>query len=89
MRINPIYKVRQIAGESIVTVQGTLNADMTKIISLNDTSVLLWNEFAGKDFTCEDIAEFLVGTYKIDRGQAIADSSKWVEKMQKCGIIDC
>ena len=87
MKINPIYKVRQIAGENIVTIQGTLNADMTKIISLNETAALLWNEFTGKDFTCEDVADFLVNTYQIGRDQAIADSSRWIEKMQSYGII--
>jgi len=87
MRINPIYKVRQIAGENIVTVQGTLNSDMTKIISLNKTAALLWNEFVGKDFTCEDVADFIVNAYKIGRDQAMADSARWIETLQKYGIV--
>jgi hypothetical protein len=87
MRINPNYKVRQIGGENIVTVQGNLNGNMTKIISLNPTALLLWNEFSDKDFTCEDVADFLMKTYDIAFEQAIADSTRWVEKMRSCGII--
>jgi len=83
-----MYKVRQVAGENLVVGQGRLNADMTKVISLNDTAALLWKELAGRDFTCEDAAEVLVATYEIEKEQAMADAAKWIEKMQACGIIE-
>ena len=44
MKIKSMYKVRQVAGENLVVGQGRLNADMTKVISLNDSAVLLWKE---------------------------------------------
>lgn len=88
MKINPIYKVRKIAGESIVMVQGTLDADMTKIISLNKTAEELWKEFAGKEFTCDDAADYLVGKYGIGRDLAMADSAKWIGQLQDCGILE-
>ncbi len=83
-----MYKVRQVAGENLVVGQGRLNADMTKVISLNDTAALLWKELAGKDFSCEDAAEVLVATYEIEKEVAMADAAKWIEKMQECGIIE-
>ena len=88
MKIKSMYKVRQVAGENLVVGQGRLNADMTKVISLNDTAVLLWNELADKDFTCEDAAEVLVANYGIEKERALADASKWVEKMKDCDIIE-
>ena len=88
MKIKSMYKVRQVAGENLVVGQGRLNADMTKVISLNDTAVLLWKELAGKDFTCEDAAEVLVTTYGIDKERAMADAAKWIEKMKVCDIIE-
>ena len=83
-----MYKVRQVAGENLVVGQGRLHADMTKVISLNDTAALLWKELAGRDFTCEDVADVLVATYEIEKEQAMADAAKWIEKMQACGIIE-
>jgi len=83
-----MYKVRQVAGENLVVGQGRLHADMTKVISLNDTAALLWKELAGRDFTCEDAADVLVATYEIEKEQAMADAAKWIEKMQACGIIE-
>ena len=87
MKIKSTYKIREVLGEHIVVSQGTLNVDMTKVISLNETAVLLWNELADKDFTCEDAAEILVVTYDIDKERAMADASKWIEKMKECNII--
>lgn len=88
MKIKSSYKVRKVAGENLVVGQGHLNADMTKVISLNDTAVLLWNELSDKDFTCEDAANVLVATYGIEQERAMTDAAKWIEKMQGCGIIE-
>ena len=88
MKIKSMYKVRQVAGENLVVGQGRLNADMTKVISLNDPAALLWKELARRDFTCEDAADVLVATYEIEKEQAMADAAKWIEKMQACGIIE-
>ena len=35
MKISSNYKIREIAGETIVVNQGTANVNMTRIISLN------------------------------------------------------
>ena len=83
-----MYKVRQVAGENLIVGQGRLNADMTKVISLNDTAVLLWKELAGKDFTCEDAADILVATYGIEKERAMTDAGKWIEKLQSCDILE-
>ena len=88
MKIKSMYKVRQVAGENLVVGQGRLNADMTKVISLNDTAFLLWKELADKDFTCEDAADVLVATYGIDKERAMTDATKWVEKMKECNIVE-
>ncbi|GAB6870202.1 PqqD family protein [Bacteroides rodentium] len=87
MKIKDIYKVREIAGENLVVEQGKLQSDMTKVISLNGTALLLWNELKGSDFTLEDAAEVLVKQYGIDRERATTDAAKWVDALTKCGVI--
>jgi len=88
MKIKPIYKVRRLAGENLIVEQGRLNANMTKVISLNDTAAMLWEEFFGKDFTGEDVADFLVEKYGIDKERATADAIKWIDKMKECNIVE-
>ena len=88
MKFKKEYKVRSMAGENIVIMQGTAGSDMTRIISLNDSSLLLWNELQGKEFDVADVAEVLTSNYKIDAETATRDASAWVEKLKECGLIE-
>lgn len=88
MKIKDIYKVREIAGENLVVEQGKLQSDMTKVISLNSTALLLWNELRGTDFTLETAANVLVSHFGIDQSSATADAQKWVDALKSCGVIE-
>ena len=76
-----------MAGENVVIMQGTAGSDMTRIISLNETSLLLWNELQGKEFEVTDVAEILTSNYEIDTETAKADAKAWVEKLHECNLI--
>ena len=89
MRIIDNCTISSVCGENIVLRQGTLNQDMTQVISLNDSAAEIWHAFEGKDFTLEDIAKFLVSTYEVDIDRATADAQKWAEPLIKCKVIEC
>ena len=88
MRINPTFKLRKIAGESIVINQGTSHTNLTRIISFNSSAVLLWKELSDKEFTLQDATDILLKTYDIDEGMASKDASGWIDKLKECDIID-
>ena len=79
MKIKENYKVREIAGENLIVEQGKSQSDMTKVISLNNTALLLWKELQGREFSLEDAAEILMNHYGISKDQALVDTQKWVE----------
>ena len=87
MKFKAGYKVRSMAGENVVIMQGAAGSDMTRIISLNDSSLLLWNELQGKEFEVADVAQILVETYEIDSETAERDAKAWVEKLAECALI--
>lgn len=87
MKINANYKLRTIAGETIVVNQGSGEKNLTRIISLNTSARMMWEELADKEFTLDDAARLLVNTYGIDFTQAQHDAAIWVEALKKCGII--
>jgi hypothetical protein len=87
MKFKSGYKVRSMAGENVVIMQGKGGSDMTRIISLNDSSLLLWNELQGKEFEVADVAAILVEAYKIDSEIAERDAKAWVEKLAECGLV--
>lgn len=88
MRIKADYKIRQIAGESIIIAAGQKETDLTKIISLNPTSCFLWEKLAGKDFTEQNVIDLLIQEYKIDNGTAAKDVKNWLQSLSGCGVIE-
>lgn len=88
MRINPNYKLREIADECIIINQGTTNVDMTRIISLNPTAKHLYQSLMNTDFTVEDAANVLTTTYGISLDQAMTDANKWIQSLKDCHIIE-
>ena len=55
MKFNPRMKVRQVAGENIVMRMGLGEADMTTVMALNDSSMLIYNHFGQRPFTTDEV----------------------------------
>lgn len=87
MKIDSNFKLRSIAGENILVNQGQMSTDMTRIISLNSSAQLLFEQLQEKEFTLDDAAQVLMDTYHIDKEQAQKDATAWVEALKGCKII--
>jgi hypothetical protein len=88
MRINSNYKLREIAGETIIVNHGKEGVDMTRIISLNKSAKLLYEQLAGKEFSLEEAAQVLMDTYGIDSDLALNDAGKWIDALKECKVIE-
>lgn len=88
MHIKQEYDLREIAGEHIVVIQGQLDADMTRVIALNESGAWLWEELSGKDFSPQQAAELLCSRYEVEVDTALSDAEKWIETLEKCGAIE-
>ena len=71
-----------------MVMQGSLGADMTRIISLNDSGAWLWQELSGKDFSVEDAAELLCRRYDVESETALEDARKWTDTLKECKAIE-
>jgi hypothetical protein len=87
MTIREEYKVRDMAGEHVVIMQGRLGVDMTKIISLNESALFLWNELKDKEFETSDVARLLADHYKISSDVALRDATAWVDRLKECELL--
>ena len=87
MKINNNYKLREIAGETIVVNQGVTGVNMTRIISLNASAKLLYEQLTDRDFSVADAAGILMQAYGIGEEQALRDAEVWVDSLKKCGVI--
>lgn len=88
MKISPKFKLRSIVGQNVIIMQGKYGGDMTKIISLNDSSVFLWNKFHEAEFTIDDVTAALVEEYEIDENLARKDAQAWCDKIAECGLLE-
>ena len=88
MRIKQGYKVREIAGENVVVMPRVNGVDFTRIISLNESALVLWQSLEGSDFTTEDVAEVLTSNFEVDAATAQRDAAQWVERMQECELVE-
>lgn len=88
MKIKQEYKVREIAGENVVIMQGGKGADLTKIITLNESALLLWNTLCESDFTVEQAARVLMRNFEVEADVALRDATAWVERLAECGLIE-
>ena len=86
MRIKQGYKVREIAGENVVVMPRVNGVDFTRIISLNESALVLWQSLEGSDFSTEDVAEVLTSNFEVDAATAQRDAALWVERMQECDL---
>ena len=87
MKINPIYKVRKIAGENIILLQGKTGGDMTRVVAFNESALLMWDSLQDKDFTVDDAVAVLLDNYDVEEATARADAGKWVETIRENGLL--
>ncbi len=87
MKINERMKVRNVAGENIVIMQGVEGTDMTRVVALNESALLLYNALTGHEFEVKDVVRLLVDEYEVDEEAARKDAEAWVADMKKNNLV--
>ena len=82
------FKLRSICGEHVIVAEGIENIVFSKIISMNESSAYLWEKVTGRDFTAEDLCQFLLDEYEVDETTALADAKTVVKQWADAGIIE-
>lgn len=94
MKAKKGFKIRKVCGQNLIVAEGKENIDLSSLISMNESSALLWNEIQNKEFTAETLAKILTDNYQLDdttplpHSQALADAEKLIKEWEKIGIIE-
>ncbi|MDR0907469.1 MAG: PqqD family protein [Rikenellaceae bacterium] len=89
MRINPRCKLRDIAGEKVIILQGRAGADMTQLVTLNSSAEWLFNQLSAMDsFEKDDVNKLLRSHYDVDDRTARRDADAWFFRLLELGVID-
>lgn len=87
MRFDERKKVRTVAGENIVIMQADGEADMTKVVALNESAMLVYEQLKDKEFAVTDVACVLTDGYEVDEATAMADAEELVASMRRERLI--
>ena len=87
MRFDERKKVRTVAGENIVIMQADGEADMTKVVALNESAMLVYEQLKGKEFAVADVARVLTDGYEVDEATAMADAEELEASMRREHLI--
>ena len=87
MKIDPNCKVRNVAGEHVILLPGKGGRDMTRLVALNESSLLLWDSLHGRDFEMADVVQVLLDSYEVTAEVAAADAARWVETLKDNGLV--
>jgi len=72
----------------IIMQDGSSNVDFSKVISLNQTSAMLWQEIENKEFDTDSVTEALTSRYDVDNESARRDAQKFIDSLDREGIIE-
>jgi hypothetical protein len=87
MKINPSIKIRDVAGEHIVVMPGEMQTDLTRVIALNGSALLLYNALSGRDFELEDAVRVLTDEYDVSPDVARRDAQTLIDDMRKNNLL--
>ena len=88
MKIDPKYKVLEMAGEHIVVMPGRFGADMTRVLALNPSALFLWEALRDREFTAADAARLLTERYGVEEATALRDAEAWTARLAECGVLE-
>ena len=84
MKIKQGFILHRIGDDYIIMQDGSSNVDFSKVISLNQTSAMLWQEIENKEFE----TEALTSRYDVDNESARRDAQKFIDSLDREGIIE-
>ena len=77
-----------MAGEYVIIKQGRYGADIPRVIALNATPNLLWQELQCRDFEVEDVVKVLTDNYDVERQVALTDAIEWMAKLEEADLVE-
>lgn len=87
MKIRDQYQVCEMAGEHIIVMPGRYGESKTRILALNASSLVLWEQLQGREFDLDAAAQVLMDEYGIEMDVARQDAQRWIDKLVQCEII--
>ena len=87
MKIKEGFVLRQVAGSWVVLTVGQASVNFNKILSLNESGVLLWRALE-KEGDRNSLTEIMLAEYDVDEATARAAVERFVAKLESNGFLE-
>ncbi|TGX80729.1 PqqD family protein [Palleniella muris] len=88
MRKRQGFVLRSVCGEQFLIAEGEENIDFGNLVSMNESSVFLWNSIAdGQEFTVDTLVDTLLSEYDVPYDKAREDAEDLCNDMLRGGVI--
>jgi hypothetical protein len=87
MQIKKGIVLNQVCGESFLVPMGEENIDFSKLIALNESSLLLWKRMEQGAFEVDDLVGIILDEYEIDDATARRDVEDFLNKFRAEGLL--
>ena len=81
----PIKKgivLNKVCGEHFLVPMGEENIDFSKLIALNESSLLLWKRMEQGPFEVDDLVKIILDEYEIDEATARNDVASLLDQFR-------
>ncbi len=89
MKFKESLELRKIGNENVLVPLDNSEINMGRIISLNESALLVYDALKDKDFNEQDICTLLLSNYEVSYTIAFDDSKKLIESFVRAGLLDC
>ena len=82
MQIKKGIVLNKVCGETFLVPMGEENIDFSKLIGLNESSLLLWKRMEQGAFEADDLVKVLLDEYEIDEATARNDVEEFLNQFR-------
>lgn len=87
MQIKQGIVLNEVCGEHFLVPMGEENIDFSKLIALNESSLLLWKRMEQGPFETDDLLKTILDEYEIDEATARQDIEAFLNELRAENVI--
>lgn len=88
MHFKSSFELRDICGEQVLIANGVENIDFGALVHLNSTATDIYHNFVGKEFSADEVVEYITREYDVDAATAQKDVETLLAQLTQNGIIE-
>ena len=87
MKLNTSLRLRRMGSKHVIVRVVGGSANLTDVITLNETAAALWRRFEETEFSEDEMVKWLCGEYDVEASVARADVRGLLERWKELGML--